>query len=270
MDKYLFLSDLDGTLLTDDEKVISPGTGKVLSDFINAGNYFAISTGRARESALMVYRQLGFTGPNVFVSCYNGGEILSPYSNETISRVTIDIPTVREIFDTAAESGIYVQTYSDSAIIAPEECDRLDYYRKTIKLPVIVSSDPASELSAPPCKMIAIELKSKDKLEQFKKLIEMTYPEKLALVYSNDYYLEIIPRESGKGKALKTLAQYLHIPMDHTIAAGDAGNDRSMIEEAGTGIAMINGSRGVIEAADIVTKRDNNHDGLMDILKQFV
>ena len=49
----LFLSDLDGTLLTK-EKIISPATMQALKDYVNLGNRFAICTGRALESALTV------------------------------------------------------------------------------------------------------------------------------------------------------------------------------------------------------------------------
>ena len=76
-----------------------------------------------------------------------------------------------------------------------------------------------------------------------------------------------MPSSAGKGNGIRFLAEYLHVPMSHTYAAGDAENDISMLEAAGTGIAMANATEAVKQAADIVTADDNNHDGLLPIIQ---
>ena len=43
-----------------------------------------------------------------------------------------------------------------------------------------------------------------------------------------------------------------------------------MIQAAGYGIAMVNGEDTVKAAADIVTEKDNDHDGLADILMNII
>ena len=62
--KKLFLTDLDGTLLND-QNVVSPATRKALEDFTAAGNVFAISTGRAMESVLHVVKELELSYPGM-------------------------------------------------------------------------------------------------------------------------------------------------------------------------------------------------------------
>ena len=83
-----------------------------------------------------------------------------------------------------------------------------------------------------------------------------------------DRYLEILPAEAEKGKALRFIESYLPVPHSHTFAAGDAPNDISMLKAAQTGIAMQNASSEVKESADMVTSLDNNHDGLLEILEK--
>ena len=90
------------------------------------------------------------------------------------------------------------------------------------------------------------------------------------LLYSNDRYLEIFPAASGKGSAVRILCEYLHLPLGNALAAGDEANDISMIRVAGTGIAMQNAKDEVKAAADIVTARDNNHDGLAAVLMEYL
>ena len=50
----------------------------------------------------------------------------------------------------------------------------------------------------------------------------------------------------------------------------DEKNDISMIEAAGCGIAMINASDEVKAYADVVTKADNNHDGLEELIRSAI
>ena len=90
------------------------------------------------------------------------------------------------------------------------------------------------------------------------------------LLYSNDRYLEIFPAASGKGSAVRILCEYLHRPLGNALAAGDEANDISMIRAAGTGIAMQNARDEVKAAADIVTAKDNNHDGLAAVLMEYL
>ena len=74
MRKRVFFSDLDETLLNS-KKEISPATRRALEDFLAAGNYFAISTGRAMESAMAVRNALCPDFPHTFVVAYNGAQI---------------------------------------------------------------------------------------------------------------------------------------------------------------------------------------------------
>ena len=123
---------------------------------------------------------------------------------------------------------------------------------------------------AEPCKVIAIELHDLDKLERFRLAIMEKYSDTVTTVYSNPNYLEIFMKESGKGSAVKRLAEYLDVPISNTYAAGDEKNDISMIEAAGCGIAMINASDEVKAYADVVTKADNNHDGLEELIRSAI
>ncbi len=90
--------------------------------------------------------------------------------------------------------------------------------------------------------------------------------DKLTLLYSNPYYMEIFPSEAGKGSAVKRLADILGIPVENTYAAGDEQNDISMIEAAGCGIAMANATEAVNTIADVLTTLDNNTDGLAEFI----
>ena len=265
--RKIFLSDLDGSLLTTDKRV-SPKTMETLEKFVAAGNTFAICTGRDINSTLSVYDGMGLHLKGSFAVAYNGGQIYDIDNKCTVYREGIDVPFARVLLDMAKEYGVHVHTYNDNFILSEAYNECMEFYRRVIKTPLIVADDITPYMDVPPCKIICIEMHDHEKQERFRKAVHEKYSDKLNLMYSNDYYLELIPKESGKGNALIRLSEHLGIARENTIAAGDGENDISMIEAAGLGIAMINAPDIVKASADVVTKTDNDHDGIAGILAE--
>lgn len=50
------------------------------------------------------------------------------------------------------------------------------------------------------------------------------------VIYSCRYFLDVVPRQGGKGPALAWLADRLGIPLRAVLVAGDSGNDTSMFQ----------------------------------------
>ena len=54
------------------------------------------------------------------------------------------------------------------------------------------------------------------------------------------------------------------------MAAGDAPNDVEMLQAAHVGAVMCNAYEGMAEHGNYVTERDNNHDGVAEIIEHFL
>ena len=63
--------------------------------------------------------------------------------------------------------------------------------------------------------------------------------------YAETFSLDLSPSGVNKGTALLDFAKYLHIPVEETIAVGDADNDIPSIKAAGLGVAMGNANANV-------------------------
>lgn len=63
---------------------------------------------------------------------------------------------------------------------------------------------------------------------------------------------ELVNRKFDKGKAIQRVCEYLHIPVGCSVAVGDSMNDKEMLEVAGLGICMENGSEELKKLADDV------------------
>jgi hypothetical protein len=91
----------------------------------------------------------------------------------------------------------------------------------------------------------------------------------LRIIRSGDFFIDIMQPEVNKGKALKVLADSMHIPAEQIIAIGNYYNDIEMIQFAGLGVAMENSPDAVKEAADFVTL-SNNEDGVHFAIQKFL
>ncbi len=265
MGKKIFFFDLDGTLLTS-EKKISLKTLEALRTFTDKGNYFCINTGRAIESAKAVYNGLKLDFKGSFLCGSNGTQIYSVDEDKYVYRTGVPLELVPKILDLSEEYGVHCHTYNEDHIVSRHDNECMKYYRRVIKTPLLITGDVLKEIKDPPSKMISIELHDHGKQERFRLALQEMVGDRLTLLYSNPYYLEIFPSEAGKGSVVKRLADYLGVDISDTFAAGDEQNDISMIEAAGCGIAMINGTDIVKEAADVITSLDNDHDGLAEFI----
>lgn len=61
---------------------------------------------------------------------------------------------------------------------------------------------------------------------------------------------EVVNRQFDKGKAVARVCEYLHIPVEDSVAFGDSMNDKEMLETAGYSVCMENGSSALKKLAD--------------------
>ena len=74
------------------------------------------------------------------------------------------------------------------------------------------------------------------------------------------YMLEILPPGENKASGLRRLADYLKIKNSEIIAIGDGDNDAVMLNLAGLGVAVANGTPLCKASADLVID-SNDEDG---------
>lgn len=263
----LLFCDLDGTLLKDDS-TISPAMKEALNRMTAAGHQLILSSGRPLPSILEVREQAGITYPNMLISSYNGALVYDCDTQKPILEYRLSGADVALIVTKAKEAGIHIHGYTASEIVCYGMNEELRYYTSRIHMPLKCVDDLASALSTGSTKLQTIHLTDKSVLERFRDelLSDSGLRERVQIVFSGSQYMEILPIEAGKGNALRFVTDYLPILRTHTFAAGDAQNDISMIEAAHVGIAMANASDEVKQCADIVTKKTNDEDGLLEII----
>ena len=95
------------------------------------------------------------------------------------------------------------------------------------------------------------------------------YSEVASIYRSEPYFIEIMPKDVNKATSLDHMLEGMGLTRENAICCGDGYNDISMIEYAGTGIAMGNAQPAVKEAADYITGT-NDEDGLVEVIDKFI
>lgn len=265
----LLFTDMDGTLLNDKSE-ITPRTKAALDQMTALGHHVILSSGRPLPSILEVRKLQGIDYPNMLIISNNGALV---YDCDTASNILVyrlDMDDIRYIIGEAEKQHLHIHAYTDTEIVCHELNDELRFYTRRIHLPLKCVENIADSLEQGSFKLQCIHLTDRSVLERFRDHITPHLGGRVQIIFSNDQYLEILPAAAGKGPALLYVEEYLHVPHSHTFAAGDAENDISMLKAAGTGIAMANAAPAVKEVADIVTEKNNNQDGLVEIIEKHL
>ena len=271
MEKKMLFLDLDGTLLND-EKRITQGNRQALEDALRRGHGIVITTGRPLKSAMVQARNLGLDKPGCFLIAYNGALVYDWEKQEQVFARTMDMSAVLEIFDLANSRGFHLQTYDTWDVLVEPRCDDdiLRRYCQSTGMDCRVIGDVHTDLKEAPMKILIIEEEDFAGSKKLQEDIMARLSHNVNTAFSSATYLEAVPAGMNKGEAVKMLCAHLKVPIENAVAAGDAANDLSMIEVAGIGVAMANGTDEVKAAADYITENDNNHDGIAEIVERFL
>jgi len=114
---------------------------------------------------------------------------------------------------------------------------------------------------------IAVFFAGRDAEKAYHSLPEL--PNGVSALLSGDRWIDIANDSIGKGYAVKQIRKQFDLKRDECMAFGDYLNDLTMIEECAESYAMANAHPDIKKAARYVTEFDNDHDGVMTVLRQL-
>lgn len=115
--------------------------------------------------------------------------------------------------------------------------------------------------------MLGAYFRGFDGFSVFRELLKRSYPE-IRGYRVDQSTMEFISPQAGKEKALLYLCHHLQILPNQVCAFGDHENDIEMLRMAGIGIAMGNALQSVKQAADTVTK-NNDDEGVAEFCEAY-
>lgn len=259
--------DLDGTLV-DSRKELPENNRQAVWKAIDAGVAVILATGRPLFGVLPVARQLELETRGGYVLACNGGNIWDCGANKLIYSRTLPPKCVGEICRIARREKVSALTYFENKIVAENDADpyvQKEAFCNDTKIKKV--EDLEAFVNYPVPKLLVVG--PHQKLLPVQAALQIKYKTVLDIFFSEDYFLEIVPKNVSKGPMLDWLIKELGLQSEQLIACGDGLNDISMIRYAGLGIAMKNAYPQVKEHAQYIAE-SNDEDGVAGVIAKFI
>jgi Cof subfamily protein (haloacid dehalogenase superfamily) len=264
----MIATDVDGTLLDDDERV-SPRTRAAVRAAVDAGVQFVLATGRPPRWVAPVVDGLGFAPMAV---CANGAVIYDPSADRIVTARTLSPDTLQELAEIATRlipgAGLAVERVGRSAHDAatPQFVSSPGYEHAWLN-PDNTEVSVEDLLSMPAVKLLVRRsgARSGDMADALTPHIggvgDITFS-------TNNGLIEVVPLGISKATGVAELARPLGLAAEDVVTFGDMPNDVPMLRWAGHGVAMGNAHPDAAAAADEITTT-NSDDGVARVLERW-
>lgn len=257
MDTKLIFLDIDGTLTEPGSNIPPVSAQEAIRRARANGHKVVLCSGR-NYGMLSPLLQYGFDG----LVGSAGGYI--EYDGEVVYDCPMTSEQQDKVLSVFEESGIYrtveskTRTYTDEGFkkfirenTQASGNSELLRWREQLEKDLGIRS--MAEYQGEPVYKLVFMCRDGEQLQKPRQLLEGEFnfcvqdTDRFGLING-----ELINRKFDKGIAVRKLSEYLHIPLENTVAFGDSMNDLEMIETAGLGVCMENGSPALKEAAGMV------------------
>jgi len=245
--KMLYISDLDGTLLTS-RGTLPEGGVERLNRLIDRGLQFSIATARNYDSAHPLLEGLHLRLPVILFN----GVYLTDFTTgrELLCSDFISPRIVDDMLKLTEPAGLDPFVYTIG--------DRHRLYFRNVANPgeraYLKSLDgderltPIAEYNIPATEKISgfLLIHHREALEPLYRTLKERHAEDLNLYFAQDvsmpgyYWLQSYHQNANKGNMLKRLAERLDRPLSHIVVFGDYLNDLDMFRVAGRSVAVAN------------------------------
>lgn len=266
--KYkLLVLDIDGTV-TNSEKKLLDKTRKKIIELQERGIRVVLASGRPPQGVIPIAKELEFSRFHSYILSHNGAKIIDCKTKDCIYEKHLPLHIPGRLWQDALTHGIGICTYWDNKLIAGTPPDSyMELEARITKLPIQYREDFGTYvkfhvngclLTGDPHDMEAVD-----------SVVKKKFFHETEIFYSEPYFLEVIPKNVDKAFGLKHLLKILDIKNNEMVCCGDSFNDIRMIQYAGVGVAMKNGQEKLKAVANYVTKNDNDHDGIVEVIEHF-
>lgn len=260
----LFVSDMDGTLLDDRERLTSSAK-RILNRVLARGGRFTVASARSPATLVPLLEGVELRMPIVAL----GGAVLYDVKNSIYHSIkTIPHPIVRQVLGVFSENGrgCFTHIIRDNHLYIyhriPTNQPELLFMRERQNLELKTYCEKEPPLGEDVVYFSAID--RREIMERIcRAVMAMPCADELgAIVYDANLpegyaTLEIFRADASKQHAVAELSRLLGVKK--TVAFGDNLNDLGMLKAADYGFAVKNANPEVLSAIPLHTRGDNNH-----------
>lgn len=275
MQKTLYVSDLDGTLLQPDAQ-LSAYTVQTLNHLLEQGLWFTVASARSILSARGILDALNLSLPGIYM---NGVLLCNPKTEVVLDYAALLPDTARQLVDAFESCGRPPFLFSFEGTRVPGgysgkisvqvrkllNAQDQAFYQERRKKYSSFEVGGTYRYQQPIYVNGAGERSVMQKIYEKASAIPNVHCELYLDVYTGQWMLEC--HHAAGSKAARALELKRRLGADRLVAFGDQLNDIEMLQAADVAVAVENASPKVCDCADIVIDR-NVQDGVAKYLEQ--
>lgn len=263
----LIAIDLDGTLLNSKHQLSERNEGAIKKALAH-GVKVILVTGKTHFSAKYLIETFGLKTPSIF----NQGLVTALPDGKVTHQSLLDPDVARFVITYAEEKGFDIAAYSGTRILVKTLNTWFEDLNRKYNEPMPEAVGDIRNIldEIPINKLLVLKEGKPAEITELRGQFEVQLVNKVRVLQpSFGDMMEILPPNTGKGAALKTLLNDLGVMPEKVMAIGDGENDIDMFHLVGLGIAMGNAWDIVKNAANVVVGT-NDEDGVAQAIEQFV
>ena len=234
----VIIMDIDGTLVND-EKVITPLTKETLLKAQDKGVRLVLASGRPTSGLLKLAEELDMENHHGLFVCFNGSKVVDCQSHETLYNHAISVEDSKAILEHLKNFKARPMFDKDEYMFVHDVyADNIQHESRMgcYKLCEVDDLEAACQF---PLNKILISAKPCYLKQHFQEMAE-PFSNEVHSMFTAPYYYEFNALGVDKATALKHVISFYGSDRTEVIVFGDAHNDITMMQFAGTGVAMGN------------------------------
>lgn len=278
----LVASDLDGTLV-DHNNFIPTKNLDAIESMHNKHIDFAICTGKTysitKDICSKCNASYGIFG--------NGTLIVDLNTGKEIYKNLVSIEDFNSCYNIAKKNNLHVHIYTDNEVITEVlmYMDLRNYIlngsKDTENLHFKIVSNIKEYVNTHNSQIFKLVISSDNSLDDIKDIILKDIPLNINhikkknqykdMIINKEYeYLDITPKNIGKGYALNYLSNFLNVDTNDIMAIGDNVNDIDMLKNSGIGVTLSDAYDEIKKIATYTTENTVENSGFAEAVYKFI
>lgn len=232
------------------------------------GHKVILASGRPTPGMRRYAEELELEKYGGYLLSFNGGRIINCRSGEIVYQKTLPASVIPGLYRYARANDMGIVTYlGDNIILGTRTDEYIELESRINGMPIkkVTNFPKYVDFDVNKCLMTA----PPEIAESYEKELQDMYGDILSIYRSEPFFIEIMPKNVDKAASLDRMLSSVGLTRENAICCGDGFNDMTMIEYAGIGVAMANAQDRVKEAADFITK-SNDEDGIVTVIDKFI
>lgn len=262
----LVVADIDLTLTTSDRR-FTDKTRDVINKLHEKGILFGIASGRPLDAIESRAKKWNLKYPLDLMIGLNGAELHDGITGKESTYFNLKREWMKEILE-------FMEPYADNAFkyyhgkLMFTHDDPVTMMHNNYEKEVILLDDP-SKLYDEEAPILLFRMSEENVIKCEQEIAKQNFEEYQGFK-TQTTLIEFSDKRISKGFGLQKFCEIHNLDLNEVATFGDTSNDNGMIEIAGMGVCMANGSDDTKAIANFITKYSSDEDGFARFVEEHI